>query len=98
MVVINIQIFLIQNIVAPRLNSQGYNTNDFAVLETMYSDIEKYASKNTYKAKPIVSGVKIDKEEGLEKVINPNTNEVIGSVINADAKQQKSIEKCSKCI
>ncbi|QIW10061.1 bifunctional proline dehydrogenase/L-glutamate gamma-semialdehyde dehydrogenase PutA [Francisella sp. LA112445] len=78
-----------KNIVAPRLNSQGYNTNDFAVLETMYSDIEKYASKNTYKAKPIVSGVKIDKEEGLEKVINPNTNEVIGSVINADAKTAK---------
>ncbi|MED7819095.1 MULTISPECIES: bifunctional proline dehydrogenase/L-glutamate gamma-semialdehyde dehydrogenase PutA [unclassified Francisella] len=77
-----------KDIVAPRLNSQGYNTNDFAILEKMYSDIEKYTSKNTYKAKPIVSNVKFDKEES-ENVINPNTNEVIGSVINADAKIAK---------
>lgn len=77
-----------KDIVAPRLNSQGYNTNDFAVLEKMYSDIEKYTSKNTYKAKPIVTNVKFDKETA-EDVINPNTNEIIGSVINADTKSAK---------
>lgn len=77
-----------KDIVAPRLNSQGFNTNDFAVLDKMHTEIEKYTSKNTYKAKPIVSGVKSDKETA-EDVINPNTNEVIGSVVNADAKTAK---------
>ncbi|ASG68129.1 bifunctional proline dehydrogenase/L-glutamate gamma-semialdehyde dehydrogenase [Francisella halioticida] len=81
-----------KDIVAPRLNSQGYNTNDFAILEKMHNDIEKYTSKNTYKAKPIVSKVKSDKETAKD-VINPNTNEVIGSVINADARMVKKALK-----
>lgn len=77
-----------KDIVAPRLNSQGHNTNDFAVLADMYKQIEKYTLKNTYKAKPIVSGIELDKTIA-ENVINPNTNKVIGSVINADAKIAK---------
>lgn len=81
-----------KDIVAPRLNSQGYNTNDFAVLDKMHIEIEKYTSKNTYKAKPIVSRVKSEKEIA-EDVINPNTNEVIGSVVNADAKMAKKALK-----
>ncbi|AJI53785.1 bifunctional proline dehydrogenase/L-glutamate gamma-semialdehyde dehydrogenase PutA [Francisella philomiragia] len=77
-----------KDIVAPRLNSQGHNTNDFAVLADMYKNIEKYTLKNTYKAKPIVSNVDIDKSTA-EAVINPNTGDIIGTVINADAKMAK---------
>lgn len=58
-----------KDIVAPRLNSQGHNTNDFAVLADMYKQIEKYTLKNTYKAKPIVSGIELDKTIA-ENVIN----------------------------
>ncbi|QIV94504.1 bifunctional proline dehydrogenase/L-glutamate gamma-semialdehyde dehydrogenase PutA [Allofrancisella frigidaquae] len=81
-----------KDIVAPRLNSKGYNINDFAVLDNIYKEIEKYTSKNSYKAKPIVSGIK-ELDDNYEDVINPNTNEVIGYVINADAKIAKKALK-----
>ncbi|MGQ4003915.1 bifunctional proline dehydrogenase/L-glutamate gamma-semialdehyde dehydrogenase PutA [Francisellaceae bacterium CB52] len=81
-----------RDIVAPRVNSQGYNINDFAELDNMYSKISKYTTKNSYKAKPIVSGIKIDKE-AIEEVTNPNNGEVIGTVINADSKIAKKAMK-----
>ena len=58
----------------------------------MYAKIGKYTPRNNYKAKPIVSGVKIDKE-ATEDVKNPNNGEVIGTVINADAKIAKRAMK-----
>ena len=81
-----------KDIVAPRINSHGYNINDFAELSNMYAKIGKYTPRNNYKAKPIVSGVKIDKE-ATEDVKNPNNGEVIGTVINADAKIAKRAMK-----
>ncbi|QLE78235.1 bifunctional proline dehydrogenase/L-glutamate gamma-semialdehyde dehydrogenase PutA [Francisella sp. Scap27] len=81
-----------KNIVAPRLNSQGYNTDDFAELMTMYENISKYTVKNDYKAKPIVSGFKASIEHA-EDVINPNNLEKVGIVINADAKVAKKAMK-----
>lgn len=72
-----------KDIVTPRSNSQGYNINDFAVLDEMYSSIEEYTSKNDYEALPIVTGVSFDKSSAKD-VTNPSNNTVIGSVINAD--------------
>ncbi|MGQ4004875.1 bifunctional proline dehydrogenase/L-glutamate gamma-semialdehyde dehydrogenase PutA [Francisellaceae bacterium CB300] len=72
-----------KDIVAPRLNSQGHNINDFAILDKMYSSIEEYTSINNYEALPIVDGISFDKSDAQD-VINPNDNSVIGTVINAD--------------
>ena len=72
-----------KNIVAPRLNSQGYNINDFVILDEMYRGIEKHLSKNDYKVEPVVVGIK-EFTTVPEDIINPNTNHVIGKVINGD--------------
>ncbi|AIT08590.1 pyrroline-5-carboxylate dehydrogenase [Candidatus Francisella endociliophora] len=72
-----------KDIVAPRLNSQGHNVNDFATLDDMYNVIERYTLRNDYEALPIVTGVSFDKDSAKD-VTNPNNNKVIGSVINAD--------------
>jgi RHH-type proline utilization regulon transcriptional repressor/proline dehydrogenase/delta 1-pyrroline-5-carboxylate dehydrogenase len=72
-----------KDIVAPRLNSQGHNVNDFAVLDKMYKSIDKYSAKNDYEVTPLVSGVNFDIADG-EDIINPNNNEIIGKVVQAD--------------
>ncbi|APC97493.1 bifunctional proline dehydrogenase/L-glutamate gamma-semialdehyde dehydrogenase PutA [Francisella frigiditurris] len=73
-----------KNILAPRLNSKGHNIEDFAQLDKMYATIAKYTDKKNYKAKCIIEGLKVGKDN-IEDVINPNTNEVIGCVLNADS-------------
>ena len=73
-----------KDIVAPRLNSKGYNINDFAELNEMYKEIEEYSNKD-YDSSYILDGkITIDINNKKELIKNPSNNEVFGSVVNAD--------------